>query len=170
MDPSLLLVAPVFDGVPIFPDDVPVATLTRMPFDDVPLSATPLYLGRNIIGTNPFVAGTYLPWGFGADEIHVIIEIDGYGRVAVNDPTPRHPIQATRIGSAVLAPGIWVEMVEMDLLQIQGAFSFTFRWHDPEELGPTRDTITGNIATLRRQHATHRFNYVLGPRPRFYYQ
>ncbi|KAK3811307.1 MAG: hypothetical protein J3Q66DRAFT_372960 [Benniella sp.] len=89
MDPSLLLVAPVFNDVPTSPNDLPVATLTRLAVGGVPQSAFPHYRGRNLIGTNPFVAGVFIPWGFGASEIHVIMEINEYGLVAVNDPTPR---------------------------------------------------------------------------------
>ncbi|KAK3805133.1 MAG: hypothetical protein J3Q66DRAFT_446057 [Benniella sp.] len=170
MDPSLLLAPPVLGDIPTSPNDLPVATLIRLGFGDVPPSTFPLYRGRNLIGTNPFVAGVFIPWGFGASEIHVIMDIDEGGLVAVTDPTPRQAAQATRVGSAVLVPGFWMNMVEMNVLRVQGIFSFHLRWHGPEELGETRDTIPRNIVTLRRQHATHRFQFVLGPRPRFYYQ
>jgi hypothetical protein len=73
MDPSLLLAPPFFANVPTSPNDLPVATLTRLGFGVVPQASFPLNRGRNLIGTNPFVAGVHLPWGFGADEIHVIM-------------------------------------------------------------------------------------------------
>ncbi|KAK3811255.1 MAG: hypothetical protein J3Q66DRAFT_372923 [Benniella sp.] len=91
MDPSLAMAQPVFD-VPTSPDDLPVAILTRLRFGNRPQSVFPLYRGRNLIGTNPFVAGVYIPWGFGASEIHVIMEIDEDGRVVVTDPTPRQNV------------------------------------------------------------------------------
>ncbi|KAK3807679.1 MAG: hypothetical protein J3Q66DRAFT_356118 [Benniella sp.] len=166
MDPTVFIVPTPFPEVNTSPSDRPVAWITRSQFMDEPKATFLLYTGRNIIGSNPFMANVYIPANLHIDEIHTVIDISGGYTAVVQDPFPREEISVTKIGDTILRPGIWFELPEGKSLSLLGLIHLRLEFLDSEKRMDElrRDEVSRYFDSLRRRYRRHNFSVFPGPR------
>ncbi|KAK3811288.1 MAG: hypothetical protein J3Q66DRAFT_443495 [Benniella sp.] len=143
MDPTTHIAPTPFPYVVTSANDQPLYGVTEhLPDGTISSHLNYLYMGRNLVGSDPFICEVFVAAEKGAQDVHAIIDVGEDGMVLVRDPFGH----GTTVNGIPLPLHLWARLLPGGELQI--GTSRLRIWSAQSITGPTEMDLLGGGAGL----------------------